>query len=46
MVIADCGIIVEDTCDELHQAYDVIGGVFEEDATDCHVAIPCTKLIR
>ena len=45
MIIASCGIIVEDACDKLHEVDDVIGCAFEEDTTYCHMAVPGTKLV-
>ena len=45
LIIAGRCIIVKNTSYEAHQADDIIGSAFKEDATDCHMSIPSTKLI-
>ncbi len=45
LVIGCFGLIVEDHCDKSHQANDVVGGSFQEDAADRHVATHSAKLV-
>ena len=46
MVIAGGGIIVKDTRNKSHEANDVIGYMFEQHATDCHVSVVGTTLVQ
>ena len=45
-IIAGRCVIVKNTSNEVHQADDIVGGAFKEDATDRHMSIPSAKLIR
>ncbi len=44
-IIGSCCIIVKDNCNKSHKADDIVGGLFQEDATNQHVAILAYKLV-